>query len=328
MVAGLEKNSLIVVALGGNAFMRKGESFDAQWRNVRIAAETIASLVEQGYRVVVTHGNGPQVGIILEWVQRAGKESSRGITLDVADAMTQGWLGYMLQQAIGNALEERGLERRVVAVVSQSLVSKDDPAWREPTKPIGPFYSKEEAEKLAIEYGWVFKPDPRGGYRRVVPSPKPLSIVEARTVRMLVDNGYVVIAVGGGGIPVVRSNHWIQGVEAVVDKDYASAVLAREIDADVLAILTDVEGAYVDYGRPSQKLIKCMTPHKARELLEKGEFPKGSMGPKVEAGAMFVEHNKNGFSLIAMLERAREALEGLTGTRIMSDCEGQDILFF
>ncbi len=328
MVAGLENNSLIVVALGGNAFMRKGESFDAQWRNVRIAAETIASLVEQGYRVVVTHGNGPQVGIILEWVQRAGKESGRGITLDIADAMTQGWLGYMLQQAIGNALEERGLERRVVTIVSQSLVSKDDPAWREPTKPIGPFYSKEEAEKLAIEYGWVFKPDPRGGYRRVVPSPKPLGIVEARTVRMLVDSGYVVIAAGGGGIPVVRSNHWVQGVEAVVDKDYASAVLAEEIGADVLAILTDVEGAYVDYGRPSQKLIKCMTPRKARDLLEKGEFPQGSMGPKVEAGVMFVEHNKKGFSLIAMLERAREALEGLTGTRIIGDCGGKDIVFF
>ena len=309
---------LVVAALGGNAFIRRGESLDAQWRNVRAAAEGVAELVRRGYSVVVTHGNGPQVGAIMEWVQRLGE---RGVTLDVAVAMTQGWLGYMLQQAVGNALEERGLPRRVATVVTQVQVSRSDPAWARPSKPIGPYYTPGEAERLSSMYGWAMRPDPRGGYRRVVPSPRPQGIVELEAVKSLVEAGYTVIAVGGGGVPVVRSNHWLHGVEAVVDKDLASALLAENLGAGLLAILTDVPGAYVNYGRPGQRLIRCMTPGAARRLLARGEFPAGSMGPKVEAAAGFVEKT-GGEAVIASLDSMVEAVDGGAGTLVRPGCPG------
>ncbi|BES82230.1 carbamate kinase [Pyrodictium abyssi] len=313
---------LLVVALGGNAFARKGEGLSSQWRSVRIAAEAVAGLVEKGYRVVVTHGNGPQVGALLEWMYRASRSPGEPLSMDVAVAMTQGWLGYMLQQAIGNALEERGRPRRVAALVTQVLVSRSDPAFREPSKPIGPYYARDEAERLARETGWVFRPDPRGGYRRVVPSPRPASVVELEAVRTLLEAGYVVIAAGGGGVPVVRSRAWLHGVEAVVDKDYASSLLAQALGAQALLILTDVPYVYRNYGRPGQKPLERLTASEARRLLEEGEFPPGSMGPKVEAAVEFVEARARAgcmdcYAAIGRLEDAALVAEGERGTRIL-----------
>ncbi|ALL01870.1 Carbamate kinase [Pyrodictium delaneyi] len=313
---------LVVVALGGNAFARKGERLSSQWRNVRIAAEAVAELVERGYRVVVTHGNGPQVGMLLEWMYKASRGSSEPLSMDVAVAMTQGWLGYMLQQAIGNALKERGLPRRVAAIVTQVLVRRDDPAFREPSKPIGPYYTRDEAERLAVETGWVFKQDPRGGYRRVVPSPRPAMVVELEAVKALLGAGYVVIAAGGGGVPVVQSNNWLHGLEAVVDKDYASSLLARTLEAYALLILTDVPYVYIDYGKPGQKPLEKLTASEARRLIAEGQFPPGSMGPKVEAAVEFVEARARAgctdcYAAIGRLEDAALIAEGKKGTVIV-----------
>jgi carbamate kinase len=298
--------------------MAKGEGLEAQWRRVREAARAVAGLVEKGYRVAVTHGNGPQVGLILEWVHAAPPHVARGVTLDIAVAMTQGWLGYMLQQAIGNELEERGLPRRVATIVTQVEVDPRDPAFADPTKPVGPFHDCEEARRLARETGWVFKPDPRGGCRRVVPSPRPLRVVEAEAVRRLLDEGYVVVAAGGGGIPVARGGRGLRGAEAVVDKDMASSLLARLLGADALVILTDVDYVYLDYGRPSQRPIRLMKASEARRLLEEGQFPPGTMGPKVEAAVEFVEARGPGsYAAIGGLEKALDVAEGRAGTRIV-----------
>ncbi len=298
--------------------MRKGESVEAQWRNVRVAARQLVDLVERGYRIVVTHGNGPQVGLIVNWIHRYYGKPVEGLTLDVAGAMTQGWLGYMLQQAIGNELEKRGLPRRVVTLITQVLVDRNDPAFSNPTKYVGPYYSREEAERIARETGWVFKPDPRGGYRRVVPSPRPLDVVEIEAVRRLVEDGYIVVTVGGGGIPVVRADGGLEGVEAVIDKDMASSLLARLLGAKALIILTDVDYVYLDYGKPSQRPLRLLKASEARRLLEEGQFPPGSMGPKVQAAVEFVEAMGEGhFAAIGRLEDALAVVEGEKGTRII-----------
>ncbi|WP_236698179.1 carbamate kinase [Pyrodictium occultum] len=315
---------LLVVALGGNAFVRKGEGLDSQWRNVRAAAEAVARLVERGYRLVVTHGNGPQVGAVLECAHSCPgpRGAGRAITMDVAVAMTQGWLGYMLQQAIGDALEEKGLERRVATVVTQVLVGRDDPAFRRPSKPVGPFYTREEAERAARETGWAFAKDPRGGYRRVVPSPRPRGVVEMGAIEALLRAGYVVVAGGGGGVPVVRGERWLHGVEAVVDKDYTSSLIARLLGAEALIILTDVPYVYLDYGRPGQRPLERLTVSEARRLLEEGKLPPGSMGPKVEAAVEYVEERARSgcvecYAAIGRLEDAEQVVEGKKGTRVV-----------
>ncbi|MET1101631.1 MAG: carbamate kinase [Pyrodictiaceae archaeon] len=308
---------ILVIALGGNAFLRKGErgTVEEQFRNVRIAARTIVDVYEEGYRIVVTHGNGPQVGNILEWMN-ALRDKIPPLTMDIANAMTQGWLGYMLQQAIGDELERRGGKRRVVSLVTQVLVDPTDEAFRNPTKYVGPYYSKEEAERLSAETGWIFKEDPRGGYRRVVPSPKPLSIVEIDAIKSLLSDDYIVIAVGGGGIPVCRDGASLRGVEAVIDKDLASAVLAIELKASKLVILTDVEGVYINYGKPNQKLLRRIRLPGLRKYYEEGQFPPGSMGPKVEAAMLFLE-NGGKEAVIGKLEEGLEVVRGEKGTVIL-----------
>ncbi|BEP16675.1 carbamate kinase [Pyrofollis japonicus] len=309
---------LLVIALGGNAFMKKGEGVEKQWENVKRAARSIVELIKKGYRVVVTHGNGPQVGLILEWIYRASPHLASTITMDMAGAMTQGWLGYMLQQAIGNELEANNLPRRIVTIVTQVLVDPNDPAFRNPTKYVGPYYDCKEAEEIAKKTGWVFKPDPRGGCRRVVPSPKPLEIVELDAIRRLVSQNYVVVAVGGGGVPVTRSNNGLIGVEAVIDKDLASSLLARRLGADAFIILTDVDYVYIDYGKPSQRALKTLTSSEARRLLEQGQFPPGSMGPKIQAAIEFVEERgPNAYAAIGSLDHALDVVEGRKGTRIV-----------
>ncbi len=313
-------DELVVVALGGNAFQSKGEkgTIDEYLRNARFAAKAVRYLLEKGFKVVVTHGNGPQVGVLLEWMER-GKEVAPPMPMDVANAMTQGWLGYILMQAIINELCESGLRnfvKGVVALVTRVVVDPNDPAFANPTKFVGPYYSEEEAKRLSAEKGWVMKPDPRGGWRRVVPSPMPRDVVEWKAVRTLVDSGWIVIAVGGGGVPVIKKGCGFEGVEAVIDKDLASAVLASLLGASRLFIFTDVDYAYIDFGKPSAKPIEIMSVSEAKQLLAKGVFGEGSMAPKVCAAIYFIERGGKE-ARIGHLRKAKEVIEGLSGTKIV-----------
>ncbi|ADV64478.1 carbamate kinase [Desulfurococcus mucosus DSM 2162] len=316
----------IVIALGGNAFQTKGDKGTAEeyWRNAYTAADLIVRLVEEKYGVVVTHGNGPQVGIIAEWMSLGLKNKNiPPMPLDVAGAMSQGWLGYMLQQALYNKLAEKkllgSLVKGVVTVITQTLVDRNDPAFKDPTKYIGPWYEKDEAEKLSKELGWVFKPDPRGGYRRVVASPDPIGQVEIDAIKTLVEQGFIVIADGGGGIPVYRGDDGLlHGVEAVIDKDLGAERMASALEADVLLILTDVEKAYLNYGTPNAKPLDVLRVSEALKYYREGHFKPGSMGPKILAGVRFVQ-NGGKMAVIAHLKQAYDALKGNAGTRIIPD---------
>ncbi|MGC9149100.1 MAG: carbamate kinase [Sulfolobales archaeon] len=300
----------MVVALGGNAILRKGERgyVEEQWRNIKRAAEVIVGIYERGYRVVVTHGNGPQIGALMELFEIA-KEKIPPLTMDIASAMTQAWIGYMLQLEIGNILEEKGFERKVVAIINTVSVDPRDKAFEEPTKFIGPFYTLEEAKKLFIEKKWVFKEDPRGGWRRVVASPQPLVNNEIEVIKALVERDFIVIASGGGGVPVVRGGKRLYGIEAVIDKDLASAILAIGLGADKLVILTDVDGAYLNYGRPNAILLQKISVEEAKRLLKEGVFGEGSMKPKIEAAIRFTEATGRE-SIIGNLDKALEVIDG------------------
>ncbi|HEY7660321.1 MAG TPA: carbamate kinase [Actinomycetota bacterium] len=308
----------LVVALGGNALLRRGEddTFDNAVRSARSAAETIADIAAAGWEVVVTHGNGPQVGRIL-LQQEAARGWVQPMPLDVCGAESQGLIGYLLQVTIGDVFFERGMERPVATVLTLARVRADDPAFANPTKPIGPFYEQDEADKLASAQGWVMRADPHGGFRRVVPSPDPYSIVEAPVIRRLVADGVIVIASGGGGVPVVEEGPRLIGREGVVDKDLAAAILAREVEASTLLILTDVPAVQRGFGTPDAHPIERMSAPEARELLAAGEFGVGSMGPKVDAAARFVEAGGRR-SAIGDLDAALAVLAGESGTSIDS----------
>jgi carbamate kinase len=309
----------VVVALGGNALLRRGQedTFENMYGSARKAAETIADIAGSEWEVVVTHGNGPQVGRIL-LQQEAARAWVHPMPLDVCGAESQGLIGYLLQVTIGDVFFERGMERPVATVLTLTRVHPDDPAFAEPTKPIGPFYEEVEAEKLAAEQGWVLKTDPHGGWRRVVPSPDPYSIVEAPVIRKLVADGAIVIASGGGGVPVVEEGPRLIGREGVVDKDLAAAILAREVGASTLLILTDVAAVQKGFGSERAQPIEAMTAFEARELLEAGEFGAGSMGPKVEAAVRFVEHGGSR-AAIGDLDAAISVLNGTAGTSIVPE---------
>jgi carbamate kinase len=279
-----------------------------------VAAERVADVAARGWEVVVTHGNGPQVGRIL-LQNEAARDWVHPMPLDVCGAESQGQIGYLLQVTIGDVFFERGMERPVATVLTFTRVPPDDPAFRNPTKPIGPHYEEQEAKRLAGERGWQVAPDPEGQWRRVVPSPKPYSIVEAPVIRQLAESGAVVIGGGGGGVPVIEEGPRLIGVEAVVDKDLCAAILARDVEAEVLLICTDVDGAYRAYGTPEQRRIDRMTSEEARRGLADGTFPGGSMGPKVEAAAAFVEGGGHR-AVICAMDDAPEALEGRGGTAI------------
>ena len=305
----------LVIALGGNAL---GNTPQQQLELVKTTASTIVDLVEEGYDVVVGHGNGPQVGMV-----NLAFENSHNLTGSTPEmpfpecgAMTQGYIGYHLQQSIGRELKKRGLVRPVATVVTQVEVDRNDPAFQNPTKPIGSFYTKEEAERIIKETGYTFVEDAGRGYRRVVPSPIPVSIVEIETVEKLVSEGCIVITVGGGGIPVIRKDGWFEGVAAVIDKDRASSKLALDLNADMLVILTAVEKVSINFNRPDQIDLDEMSLEEAKKYMEKGHFAKGSMLPKVESCIDYLEHSKNGLALITSLDKAREALQGKTGTVI------------
>ena len=297
--------------------MQKGDEDSAQSmrRSARVAAEMLADVAERGWEVVVTHGNGPQVGRILLQNEEAARLVAP-MPLDVCGAESQGQIGYLLQVAVGDVFYERGMDRPVATVLTLTRVPPDDPAFQEPTKPIGPYYGKEKAKRLVRERGYRVAPAPGdAGWRRVVPSPRPYSIVEAPVIRQLVSSGVIVIAAGGGGVPVVEEGPRLVGVEAVVDKDLAAAILAKDVEADALLILTDVEGVYENFGTPEQLLLPQLTPEEARRRVEAGEFGTGSMRPKVEAAVEFVEGGGKA-AIIAALRDGPRALAGQAGTRI------------
>ncbi|AMW33599.1 carbamate kinase [Fervidobacterium changbaicum] len=306
---------LAVVAIGGNAVNRPGEEATAEnmMKNLAETAHFLVSMLDE-YDIVITHGNGPQVGNLLVQ-QELAKHVIPPFPLDVNDAQTQGSLGYMIALTLGNELRKRSMEREITAVVTQIIVDKNDPGFQKPSKPVGPFYSKEEAEKLQQEKGWIMKEDAGRGWRRVVPSPIPLDIVEKNVIRTLVEKDVIVIAAGGGGIPVIQENGTLRGVEAVIDKDRASALLAKEIDADILIILTGVEKVYINYNKPDQKALDHLTVEEAKKYLAEGQFPSGSMGPKIEAAIDFVTSTGRE-CLITDMAVLDKALKGLTGTRI------------
>ncbi len=311
----------VLVALGGNAIKQAEEkgTFDEQMRNVETASSQIAQLVREGYELVITHGNGPQVGN-LDIQQEAGSSQVPAQPLVVLGAMTQGQIGYMMQQNLQNILDGNG--KYIVTVVTQVEVSPEDPDFRDPTKPVGPFYTEDVAKKLANERGWVVKkvrPTGDRTWRRVVPSPDPISIIEGKAVKEMVESGMIVIASGGGGIPVFRNaKKKLEGVDAVIDKDRAGAKLAQEVEADILLILTDVEAAMLDFGKPTQRPLREAKVTEAKKYKEEGHFGAGSMGPKVEAAMGFVQRGGE-MAIITSLNKALDALEGKTGTRILPD---------
>ncbi len=307
----------MVIAIGGNSLIKDAHhmSVPDQYAAVVETARHITDLLELGYRMVITHGNGPQVGFIL-----LRSEHSRGILhqvpLDSIVADTQGALGYQIQQALENEFRRRGLKKSVATVVTQTLVDRDDPAFAKPSKPIGQFYTRAEAEDRRRVEKWVMVEDAGRGWRRVVASPRPVRIVEAEVVKHLVKDGYVVIAAGGGGIPVVADDQGaLRGVAAVIDKDLASAVLAEAIAADLLVIATAVEKVCLDFGKPSQRALEAMTAVEARQYLAEGHFQAGSMLPTVQACLEFIEGGGRE-ALITCPEALSAALGGKTGTRI------------
>ena len=306
----------LVIALGGNAL---GNTPEEQLELVKETASTIVDLVEEGYDVVVGHGNGPQVGMInlgMSTAAEAGAIKS-DMPFPECGAMSQGYIGYHLQQAIQRELARRGIDKECASVVTQMVVSKDDPAFQKPTKPVGSFYSKEDADKIVAEKGYTFVEDAGRGWRRVVPSPLPTRIVELKVVEQLVAAGDVVITVGGGGIPVVETADGLCGVAAVIDKDRSSSKLALDIDADMLVILTAVDRVCINFNKPNQKELAEMNVEEAKQYIAEGHFAPGSMLPKVEACLDFVQNNKSGgTALITSLKRAKEALSGATGTII------------
>jgi len=315
------KTKTFIIALGGNSILRAKEkgSAEEQYENLKRTADQLLGLLKSGNRIVITHGNGPQVGNLL-LASEAAKEVVPPLPLDICGAATEGFMGYMIQNTLANHLRQAGASHNITTVVTQVMVDKNDPAFKNPTKPIGPFYNANEAERLRREKGWQIIEDSARGYRRVVPSPIPVNIQQARIIKSMLDAGEIVVAVGGGGIPVVREeNRDLRGVEAVIDKDYASARLAIEIDADVLFILTAVEYVYRDFATPSQKALEHMSLAQAKALLKAGHFGKGSMEPKIRAAIMFLEEtnpSREREVIITLPETAVKALEGKTGTRI------------
>ncbi|AOT70192.1 carbamate kinase [Geosporobacter ferrireducens] len=312
------KKDRVVIALGGNALQAdpKDTTAEAQLITAKETAKPLVDLIEDGHELIIAHGNGPQVGQIV-----ATYEAAAGVpTMPFPEcgAMSQGYIGYHLQQAIREEMLHRGLEKNVAAIVTQVVVDKEDPGFKNPTKPVGSFFSEEEAEFLQNEKGYVMKEDAGRGWRRVVASPEPVDVVEAPIVKTLVDAGHVVITVGGGGVPVInKGNGVLEGVPAVIDKDFASEKIAEILDADYLIILTAVEKVSINFNKPNQKDLDLMTIADAQQYVEEGHFAPGSMLPKVKAAMKFVASKPGRKALITSLGKAKEGIQGKTGTVII-----------
>ncbi|MBS4979012.1 MAG: carbamate kinase [Clostridiales bacterium] len=310
------KRKRIVIALGGNAL---GDTLPEQMKAVKTTAKALCDLIEEGHQVVVVHGNGPQVGMINNAMSALSREdtSQPNTPLSVCVAMSQAYIGYDLQNALREELRKRGFMRTpVVTVVTQVRVDPDDPAFENPSKPIGHFLTKEEAEHQAAAYGHIMKEDAGRGYRRVVASPKPVEIVEQDAINSLVDANKIVICCGGGGIPVVLKEDHLKGASAVIDKDFASCLLAKELDADMLIILTAVEKVAIHFGKKDEKWLSDLTVEEAKKYIEDGEFAAGSMLPKVQAAVDFASSAPGRTAMITLLEKARDGIHGKTGTTI------------
>lgn len=315
------KRKLVVIALGGNALIGAGQqgTIAEQFENVRRSLDGIIYCLKQGFEVVITHGNGPQVGNLLLMVE-ASRNQVPEITLGVCVADTEGAIGYMIQQSLTNRLRKEGIDRCVVTVLTQVIVDKHDKAFSNPTKPIGPFFTREEAERFRREKGWHIVEDSHRGYRRVIASPNPLKIVEERAVKTLLEAGSIVIAAGGGGIPVVmKEGGDLEGVDVVIDKDLASAVLARDIKAHCLIMLTGVEHVFLNFKQPSEQALSRLTVKEAQKYLHEGHFPPGSMGPKVQAAMNFLNWGGE-LAIITSVDKVKGALNGKTGTNIIKNC--------
>ncbi|MEM6291968.1 MAG: carbamate kinase [Myxococcota bacterium] len=309
-----------IVAMGGHAFIKPGErgTYDDHTKNAREICQAMMVLIERGYRLVITHGNGPQVGDLMTRTEMSSSEVPR-LPLDVLVAQTQGSLGYYLQRALINEMHARGLRRRfVTTMVTQVMVSPEDPAFDSPTKPVGPFMTQEAAERKQSKYGWNIVKDLNRGWRRVVPSPKPEKIVQADMIREAVRSGNIVVAAGGGGIPVSLSpeSGEYTGIEAVIDKDLTSSVLATDVDAELLVILTAVDGVYLNFGEDDERQLGAVTMAECRRHIDAGHFPAGSMGPKVEAVYGFLRRGGRR-GLITSAAKLRDALDGQAGTHFI-----------
>lgn len=305
----------VVIALGGNAILKPNQpaTVETQLANIQLSAEQIAKIEKLDHQIVVTHGNGPQVGNILRQNEEA-KEVVPPFPLDVCNAESQGFIGYLMEQSIKNKIDQEELTSNVVTLLTQVEVAADDPAFEKPTKPIGLFYSEEEAKKMAEEKHWVMEEDAGRGYRRVVPSPQPVTIHGVESMVHLLNQNTIVIAGGGGGIPVVKQAEGLKGIEAVIDKDRTGKKLAEQVDADVFMMLTDVNNVYINYGTPKQEKLTGLSVSEAQAYFDAGHFAEGSMGPKMEAAIAFAKQGKT--AIICSLEEADLALLGEAGTRI------------
>lgn len=312
------KRRKIVVALGGNAILSKDATAEAQQEALRYTARHLVEFIKQGDELIITHGNGPQVGNLLLQQNAAPSEKNPALPLDTCVAMTEGSIGYWLQNAMNEVLREEGIDKGVASLITQVEVSPDDPAFDHPTKPIGPFFTEEQAQ-AEMSKGKVYVEDSGRGWRQVVPSPKPVSIHECRVIEDLIAAGNIVITVGGGGIPVVQDNDRLRGVEAVIDKDFASQKLAELIEADVFIVLTSVDNVYINFNKENQQKLEEVTISECRQYIAEEQFAKGSMLPKIEAAMGFVEHFPEGKAVITSLEKVAEVVSGNAGTVIVNE---------
>ncbi len=311
------EKKLALIAFGGNALIERGKEGKQaeQLENAQKVAEILSDIIEKGFDLILVHGNGPQVGNILIQIEEAVTKVPP-LSLDICVAQSEGSIGYMLETALINAFKRRKIDKEVITILTEVEVGKDDPAIKNPTKPIGPFYTSYRAEYLKMNKGWNLIEDSGRGFRKVVPSPKPIAILKMNIIKNLMEAGHVVIAAGGGGIPVYRDRRgFLHGIEAVIDKDYAAALIAKELGVNLFIILTDVDNVFINYGKKNQKEVHQLSLKDAKKYFVQGQFPPGSMGPKVESAIDFVESTGNEV-LITSMKALREALEGKAGTFI------------
>ena len=312
------KRRLALIAFGGNALLPENERGiqEEQMKNAERAAQLMAHIVRKGYELIIVHGNGPQVGNLLIQMEEAVTKVPP-YSLDLCDAMTEGSMGFMLERAITNELRRHSIDKEVITLVTQVLVDRNDPAFEKPTKPVGPFYTRYRAQQLAREKKWTVVEDAGRGYRKVVPSPKPIDVVPKWIIRDLVQAGRIVVAAGGGGIPVILNNRGLfEGVEAVIDKDYAASLIAREVKVDLFIILTGIEKVYIQFGKPDQQEMSILTVDEAQRYLEEGQFPPGSMGPKIQAAIDYITAGGKEV-VITKASHLKAALLKRSGTRII-----------